>query len=148
GDVVLTAGGGNLNVAKVNISAANATTLNASGALNLSGATISSTNGAVSAEAQGGGVTLGAGKIAAHGDITLNASGALNLSGANISSTNGAVSAEAQGGGVTLGAGKIAAHGDITLNGSAGSVSLGQGSSLISSDGNIALSGNTTGTTS
>ncbi|EOG5705104.1 hypothetical protein ACK853_004909, partial [Salmonella enterica] len=32
--------------------------------------------------------------------------------------------------------------------GSAGSVSLGQGSSLISSDGNIALSGNTTGTTS
>ncbi|ECH1725973.1 filamentous hemagglutinin N-terminal domain-containing protein, partial [Salmonella enterica] len=136
GEVVLNAGGGDLGFAKGNISANTTIKLKAAGTVNATG------------EKQGGNISLNSGTMAADGDITLEAAGAADLSGVNISSTNGAVSAEAQGGGITLGTGKIAAHGDITLKASAGSVNLGQGSSFISSDGNIALSGNTTGTTS
>ncbi|EAN8329428.1 filamentous hemagglutinin N-terminal domain-containing protein, partial [Salmonella enterica] len=136
GEVVLNAGGGDLGFDKGNISANTTIKLKAAGTVNATG------------EKQGGNISLNSGTMTADGDITLEVAGAAGLSGVNISSTNGAVSAEGQGGGITLGTGKIAAHGDITLNASAGSVNLGQGSSLISSDGNIALSGNTTGTTS
>ncbi|EMZ9793262.1 filamentous hemagglutinin N-terminal domain-containing protein, partial [Salmonella enterica] len=132
----------------VNITSTSGSVTASIGGNNKNAVNVSSSEGDVVLTAGGGNLSVAKVNISAANATTLNASGALNLSGANISSTNGAVSAEAQGGGVTLGAGKIAAHGDITLNGSAGSVSLGQGSSLISSDGNIALSGNTTGTTS